>query len=172
METFSFYTYKPNRMAATQYDQRVREFIWNFKVGKQGASISAAQLVAKAVGDRDRNGVVLACIPARSQWLTARRYALFSREVCRLTGMDNAYRHIKVCGHRDGRHNICKGEHLANASYSVLLNASFFIGKRVIIFDDLITRGNTANSFADMLRKAGADVLGAVFLAHTASCTS
>lgn len=52
--------------------------------------------------------------------------------------------------------------------YGVSTDPDFFNGKNVILFDDLITTGTTAETFAEELEAVGANVLGAMFLARTA----
>lgn len=58
---------------------------------------------------------------------------------------------------------------LVSESYGYLVSADpeFFANKNVILFDDLITTGETANEFAAELESVGANVLGAMFLART-----
>ena len=43
----------------------------------------------------------------------------------------------------------------------------FFAGKNVILFDDLITTGTTAEEFAEELAAVDANVIGGLFLART-----
>lgn len=69
---------------------------------------------------------------------------------------------------REAKHN--NAQHIVSESFGYLVSADtdFFEGKNVILFDDLITTGATANEFAEELESAGANVLGAMFLARTA----
>lgn len=51
--------------------------------------------------------------------------------------------------------------------YRVALDREYFNGKKVIIFDDVVTSGATAREFANELAECGAQVMGAMFLART-----
>lgn len=48
------------------------------------------------------------------------------------------------------------------------IGSTLLPGKKVVIFDDLITSGRSAEAFRQMLEEAGAEVLGGIFLAETA----
>ena len=68
---------------------------------------------------------------------------------------------------REAKHN--NAHHIVSESfgYAASTDPEFFEGKNVILFDDLITTGATANEFAEELEAVGANVLGAMFLART-----
>lgn len=84
------------------------------------------------------------------------------------TGIQNGTTHVNIFGMREAKHN--NAQHIVSESFGYLVSADtdFFEGKNVILFDDLITTGATANEFAEELESAGANVLGAMFLARTA----
>ena len=46
-------------------------------------------------------------------------------------------------------------------------DSSFFNGKRVLLFDDILTQGHSYARFACALEKLGAEVLGGYFLGKT-----
>lgn len=73
----------------------------------------------------------------------------------------------ELFGKREAKHN--NPEHIVSESfgYAVSTDPDFFNGKNVILFDDLITTGTTAETFAEELEAVGANVLGAMFLART-----
>ena len=64
--------------------------------------------------------------------------------------------------HIDHVHEIADG-----ASECSHINDNELRGKKVLVVDDIVTTGKTANAFIDMLQTAGADVRGALFLAKT-----
>lgn len=80
---------------------------------------------------------------------------------------DNGTEHVNIFGKREAKHN--NPEHIVSESfgYAVSTDPDFFNGKNVILFDDLITTGTTAETFAEELEAVGANVLGAMFLART-----
>lgn len=95
------------------------------------------------------------------------RYEQFAAEVCRMTQMANAYKHIKVEGERLAIH-----EHKVSKTISKVqvlkFNSRFFNGRKVVIFDDVITKGTSFATMVDYLEELGATVVGGIFLAATA----
>lgn len=63
--------------------------------------------------------------------------------------------------HTSAFHFVCED------NYEVRVSADYFRGRKVIVFDDLITTGRTARKFAAQLTAAGAEVIGGLFLAET-----
>ena len=95
------------------------------------------------------------------------RYEQFAQEVCKATQMANAYKHIKVEGERLAihEHKVCK----TLSKVQVLkFNRRFFNGRKVIIFDDVITKGKSFATMVEYLEEMGAVVVGGIFLAATA----
>lgn len=80
--------------------------------------------------------------------------------------VQNGNEHLAIYGERTAKHlsadRVCE-----DFGYSVRLDRDYFKGKKVIIFDDVITSGATANEFASQLAECGAQVMGAMFLART-----
>ena len=95
------------------------------------------------------------------------RYEQFAQEVCKATQMANAYKYIKVEGERLAihEHKVCK----SISKVQVLkFNSRFFNGRKVIIFDDVITKGKSFSNMVEYLEEMGAKVVGGIFLAATA----
>lgn len=113
----------------------------------------------------------LVCIPASSEEKTQARYEQFAKDVCKATGMANAYKHIKVEGDRLAlhEHRVCKS---ISRVQVLKFNRNFFNGRKVIIFDDVITRGASFATMVSYLEEMGAQVVGGVFLAATSLETS
>lgn len=76
--------------------------------------------------------------------------------------------HVTIRGERQALHRTADHVVRECEGYFVNLDADFFRGRKVIVFDDLITSGKTAENFAQMLTEAGAEVVGGIFLARTA----
>ncbi|MCR4852479.1 MAG: phosphoribosyltransferase [Prevotella sp.] len=169
MIKFAFYTYLPNRLLrkATFEEQMTHNFILDFKDGRNYAKQKAARIVGNAISFKNSNDVVFCCIPASSAYATARRYKKFSAMVCELCGADNAFDHVHVYGKKTKKHN--SREHIVSdfADYNVVIDEDYFKGKRVVIFDDLVTTSETADRFKERIELAGGKVIGALFLAHT-----
>lgn len=164
---FSFYDYLPTKYEANKNEWKVRKLIWDFKDGKR--SLKVAKLVAQQI--RKQFGstcdtLTFACVPASSPEANAMRYEEFAEEVCRLTGAQNAYKAIRVEGERFCIHETKCGKSIATANI-IGFDKEFFNGKRVVVFDDVITRGFSYARFACELESFGAEVLGGYFLGRT-----
>lgn len=169
MIKFAFYTYLPARMLrkATFEEQLIHDFILDFKDGKDYAKVKAARIVGNSISFKDGSNVAFCCIPASSAYATARRYKKFSAMVCELCGAENAFDHVHVYGKKTKKHN--SREHIVSdfADYDVHIDEDYFKGKKVVIFDDLVTTSETADRFKERIELAGGKVIGALFLART-----
>jgi predicted amidophosphoribosyltransferase len=162
------YSYVPTRYRATDAEWRTRRFVWAFKDGHTEAQRYAVDVIVRTLKSQftDLNGVAFVCIPASSRDKNIRRYKNFSKCVCELTGMIDAFSYVKVEGERLAIHEYKSHKKVFNTSV-VTLSAKFFAGKNVVIFDDIITKGNSYQAFSHHLDSIGAHVKGGVFLAKT-----
>lgn len=76
----------------------------------------------------------------------------------------NGYKAVKVGGKRMTIHETKKGKSIQNTE-TVTLNTDFFNGKRVLVFDDILTKGHSYAQFACALEQLGA--VGGYFLGRT-----
>lgn len=164
---FSFFDYLPTKYDANKEEWKVRKLIWDFKQGKRSSKV--AKLVASQI--RKQFGstcdtLTFVCIPASNAEANALRYEEFAEEVCRLTGAQNAYKAIKVEGERLAIHETKCGKSITTVN-TISFDKEFFNGKRVVLFDDVITRGFSYARFACELEYFGAEVLGGYFLGRT-----
>ena len=152
--------------------ERHRQLVWNFKYSPERVSprkhVNALYEVVFPLAER-LNGafgeltqqLTLFCIPAsdtESQWL---RYREFTRMLCRLTGMDDAFTKVTLTADRTPKH--LGGERTDN----YILDGEWFQGRAVVVFDDVMTTGGSLDSAASKLQEAGAVVVAACFLGHT-----
>lgn len=163
----SFFDYLPMKYEATKKEWQVRQLIWDFKDGKRSRKV--AELVAKQI--RQQFGslcdtITFACIPASTAESNAIRYEEFAEEVCRLTGATNAYKAIAIEGERLAIHESKSGKTVESV-HIIKFNKEFFNGKKVVLFDDIITRGFSYARFACEIENFGAEVLGGYFLGKT-----
>ena len=107
--------------------------------------------------------LTLVCIPASSQAKTQARYEEFSDRICGETGMINAYSHISVVTEREERHLGGSGMNTNQLSF----DEDFFKGKYVLLFDDVITRGDSMRTFKSKMETLGAIVVGGLALGKT-----
>lgn len=171
MKTFNFYKYLPKRFFTVnpQYTA-TRKLVYAFKDGEKWATRYVADIVANLLlewyGDKTID-IVLVCAPCANQKKYNYRFMNFAADVTRRTRIQNGSAHVNIFGCRESKHR--NALHIVSESfgYTVNLDADFFKGKRVIVFDDLITSGATAEEFKEQLEVVGATVLGGLFLART-----
>ena len=164
---FSFFDYLPTKYEANPREWKIRKFIWGFKDGK--FTHEAAEIVARKLREvfgQDTQNIVFACIPASSAQKNEIRYRSFSDEVCRLAGTANAYHAISIEGSRLAIHETKSSKTVSNVEI-INFDKEFFKGKKVVVFDDIITQGYSYARFACMLESFGAQVLGGLFLSRT-----
>lgn len=171
MKTFNFYNYLPQRYAAIESDtEKVRNLVYNFKDGQKSAAIFVASQVVSLLwkwygcGCKD---ITIVCCPSSSASQYKKRFSYFSAVVANHCMAANAMKHVEIIGKREALHRTADHVVRDNANYRINLDAEFFKGRNVIIFDDLITSGATSENFAAQLTAAGANVLGGLFLART-----
>ena len=162
------YTYIPTSVQATGQAWGIRKKVWKFKDGDVTTSSEVAQWVSETLDENlpGLEDLTLVCIPASTKQKTCMRSEQFSGEVCKATKMANAYKHIKVEGERLAlhEHKVCK----SISKVSVLkFDAKFFNGRKVVIFDDVITKGKSFANMVEYLESMGAIVVAGIFLAVT-----
>lgn len=174
--TYLFYYYPNNsEIVATQEDWNNRWIVWNFKNDPARISSSAhANTLNKVIpmiknkllstfSEESLKYLTLVCIPASSQAKTEARYEEFSSKICEELGMINAYPHIKVTEERMERHLGGTSTDTDKLSF----DNAFFKGKYVLLFDDVITRGDSMNTFKRKMESLGATVVGGLCLGRT-----
>ncbi len=140
--------------------------VWNFKNDPEKTPEKAHQRVLDRVipefagilkdtfGEESLKYLTLVCIPASTQIKNDARYKEFSERLCQETGMENGFDYTHVTVSREARHNGGE-EGVVNYSF----DDSFFNGKRVILLDDIITKGNSMRIAKAKLEKLGAQVI-------------
>lgn len=160
---------------ATEAEWDDRWTVWNFKntPGKTSATehMSAlnnvlpqikARLIA-TFGKESLKYLTLVCIPASSAVKTERRYKEFSNRLCNETGMENSYDKIRVISSSSEKKFGGSGITTDNVSF----DSSFFRGKYVLLFDDVITRGDSMLRFKHKMEALGAIVVGGFSIGKT-----
>lgn len=171
MKTASFYSYLPKRYTTDNVQtERIRRFIYSFKRGDRHAVDFAIKIVSECLNKwygASNQDYVLVCVPAATSAKYNRRFKRFAEEVSKRTGIQNGTAHVNIFGMREAKHN--NAAHIVSESYGyyVSTDPDFFAGKNVILFDDLITTGATAEEFAEELAVVDANVIGGLFLART-----
>lgn len=169
----AIYDYLPVRLEATKKQWSVRRFVWHFKDGDKKASLFAAEIVAaqilKTYGTAAEH-MMFVCVPASSAEKNRRRYKEFSKRVCELTGMANGFSTVTVSGEKLAVHECKSYAKKIYNTRTVTLKTKILKGKKVVLFDDIITKGMSYARFAAAVENIGAAVVGGVFLAKTMVC--
>lgn len=144
-----------------------RYTVWNFKntPGKTDEDDHQATLddviprikskLCSTFGESSLKYLTLVCIPASSSVKTELRYKEFSERLCEETGMENAYSHLSVTKASEEKKFGGHGIMTNNISF----DEDFFKGKYVLLFDDVITKGESMLRFKLKMERLGAIVV-------------
>lgn len=171
MKKSYFFDYIPFRyQMVTEEDERIRAFVHGFKDGDKQVGKRVADLVVDEILSQYGSGssnLVFVCVPASDSKKNAKRFSYFCKIVSTMLHQENAYKHIHVFGFRESKH--LNSDHIVHdtSCYQVVIDNHFFKGKKVILFDDLITTGKSSTLFKSQLEEAGADVISCIFLAKS-----
>lgn len=178
---FSFYYYYPTTCdwEATTHDWDIRNLVWDFKFNPVNREINDFNYSNKAEADRrvladlkyallqifdkeELKKITFFCVPASTHEVNERRYAKFSQNVCNELGMINAYKYLNFVQDATG------AKHIGGEGNQVLnIDNEFFKNKIVIMFDDIITTGNSILKFKEILENVGAHVIAALSIGKT-----
>lgn len=160
---------------ATQSEWNDRWTIWNFKNTPDKTSETEHQealddviprikeILISTFGQANLSKLTLVCIPASNQINTKRRYEEFSNRLCHETGLINSYERIKVIHERNARHTGGTGLQTEFLAF----DESFFKDRYVILFDDVITRGDSMCIFRRKMESLGATVIAGLSIGKT-----
>ena len=160
---------------ATEDEWEDRWTVWNFKntPGKTSSADheSALRLVLPQIktklvstfGTSNLRKLTLVCIPASSAEKTRARYKDFSQRICRETGMTNAFDYLQVVSASEEKKFGGTGITANNVSF----DPDFFRGKYVLLFDDVITKGESMLRFKRKMEELGAIVVGGMSIGKT-----
>ena len=169
------FDYIPINYPATNEESKNRILVWDFKntPGKtlpgahQIALKEVISMITKKILDTFEKEclkhLTLVCIPASTQVKTKARYEEFAKSVCEETGMINAFPYISVVEERSERH---LGGTCMNID-QISFDDDFFKGKFVLLFDDVITKGNSMRKIKQKMESLGATVVGGLALGKT-----
>ena len=147
-------------------DWEKRNLISNFKgnseltteIDHQLALHTAIEMVTNRIGEvfGEPKDLTLVCVPASKKFHTERRFKEFSETVCKLTGLENAYEHFG--------YEVVEDEDEPDILH---VDEPFFEGKKVLVFDDLISTGGSICNFVNKINSLGANVTAAMALGKT-----
>lgn len=160
---------------ATEDEWEDRWTVWNFKntPGKTSSTDYEAALetvipqiksrLMSTFGETLLKNITLVCIPASSSAKTKARYEVFSHRICNETGMSNAYNFMQVTSSSAEKKFGGSGITANNVSF----DADFFRDKYVLLFDDVITKGESMLRFKRKMEELGAHVIGGMSIGKT-----
>jgi len=116
-------------------------------------------------GSENMSYLTLVCLPASTKSKNEARYKDFSQRLCKVTCIENGFDHIHII--KDGLSKNSPENTTGHSIQPVVRFDDWFNDKYVLLFDDVITRGNTMLKYKTMLEKKGATVVGGYALGKT-----
>lgn len=157
--------YLPVRYSATYSQKEDRSAVYRFKDGScEDRIFDRFVNIIKQIVGYNKSEYVICFIPASSQARTSARYSSLAGRLENVTGVKASLNAIKrtvdtVPGYKNGK--------TMDTVSGLSFDPYCFRGKRVILIDDVITRGRTFCQTANELLDNGAsDVIG-LFVAKT-----
>lgn len=163
---------------ATEQEWQNRRTVWNFKNNKDSITASKHQDALHRVILQIRRKLftvsearrlpflTLVCLPASTKAKNEARYKEFSDRLCAETGMENGYGHIHY--QKDG---MSKNDPQNSTGKSILPIITFddewFSGRYVLLFDDVVTKGDTMLRYKRLMERMGAIVVGGMCVGKT-----
>lgn len=175
------YYYYPTtcEFVATEEEWQHRRLIWNFKndtdkdidPSEHKAAVDKViplikQKLIDSFGIDYLQFITLVCIPASTSSNNYSRYYDFSGRICEETYMKNGFNHMYIM--RDGiskKHP--KNQTGQSVQPIVQYEDNYFRGKYVLLFDDVVTMGDTMLRYKNDMEKMGAIVIGGMCLGKT-----
>ena len=146
----------------TEEDWMDRHEVWHFKDGNCSSRILRG--LAQGIRQLSSPSCVVCFVPASTKAKTESRYAGVASKLQEMTGIPCSYQAIikatdSQAGHLGGRQ--------VDPAAAFTFDADFFRGKKVILIDDVVTRGNTLEGTARRLLEKGAREVVALTVART-----
>ena len=142
-----------------------RKDVFNFKDGSAPVSVKTGLLSKiRNIVSTNPSQWVVCFIPASTKAKTFNRFSSLALYLSREAGCDVYIDAIvnsvdTEAGHISGKSN--------NPTQNFVINTAYIKGKRVIVIDDVITRGRTFDDTADKLLQTGATSVQGLFVAKT-----
>jgi ATP-dependent DNA helicase RecQ len=133
---------------------KFRRIIWEFKEGNNSDSI--AEALSEGIGEikeiTNNDEWTLCCIPSSTAMRTQIKYNNFCEVFCRITNISNGFAYISNKYYREAR----KLEQKGIFQTKDLNFSKDIIDRKILLFDDLISDGETFLSIAEHLKSLGA----------------
>ena len=156
--------YLPVRYQANAQQLADRQTCYNFKDGNINDEVKSGFLnKIQEITNGEKTGWAICFIPASTKSKTQTRYKKLAEAIQAsgyMVAIDAIYNeHDHEAGHLTGK--------TGNPIEGFGLNTSGIAGKKIIVIDDIITRGKTFQMVAEKLMAMGATTVTGLFLAKT-----
>lgn len=163
----SFFRYVPKCEGDDNHatESALRELLWSLKNGEKDVCDAFTQLLFRFLHRHLRQTcklTTLAFVPSSTEKSTFARWDKMSKELSEMLGCDNGFEYLMPARESVPRHFIGKGR-----PRPLDLDEDFFVGKKIILIDDLINTGETMCQVIDELENAGGEVVLCIAIAHT-----
>ena len=161
-----FRIYYPKRYEIGSSDKKIRDEIYEFKNGVSFDKFlnEIKDWFLEDYGDYQLNGIIFLPIPASNRKVNEKRYKKFCELLCEELKIENGYDYISMKNNNSPNH---LKDNIKSKKYEFILNKEKLKGKRIIVFDDILTSGKTFYSLATTLEALNCKIRLAIFLART-----
>lgn len=142
------------------------QMIYDFKEGRNTRIMADnfAHAFINKFGKREKEEYVFMPIPASTVVKNEKRFRLFCKLVCDALDFENGYESVSLMSDRQS----FKGLHKElNKISNLQFNSMAIKGKKVILFDDVITSGASFKQMSNKIKSLGATKVFGFFLAMT-----
>lgn len=163
---------------ASEEEWSIRRLVWNFKNDpdrhiaffehNNALSVVIPQIkrrLTDAFGEDSLPFLTLVCLPASTNAKNQARYEEFARRLCEETGMEDSFSHIVIT--KDGMSKKDPRNMTGSSIQPEIRIDSWFKGKQVLLFDDIVTKGNTMLRYKRLMERVGATVIGGFSIGKT-----
>lgn len=173
---FYLYNYYPLtcNFSISPEEWNIRKIVWDFKNNPDKTSVEANRSALfyiinflmdflKITFGKHLPELTLVCIPASTLVKNEARYKMFSELLCRFSGIANAYPQIQIIQDKIEKREGGTGIDFAN----IVFNENFFKNRNILLFDDVVTSGDSMKKFDLKMRELGANVVGGISIGKT-----
>ena len=167
-----FFKYFPKRIKNVGEDAvNAQDLIFAFRDGEAGAYEEIAQMTAEWLKEKygeDVSNIIIVCVPTSDKDNYNKRFQPFCQRLCELCKIKNGFPYVCILDDRKAVHKQRHGKNREEVKLQpIFLDEKNLKGKKVCIFDDIITTGKSFSDFASQLENVGAIVVGGVFVGKT-----
>lgn len=165
-----FYKYYPESRYSSHeidiLDINNRQLIWDFKDGRSYATAKVTDMVCQYLDSIKElcaiaNRIVFTCAPASNQYAYENRFRIFSDSICQKLGYLNAYEHLHIASYSLPKHRGGSGD----IDYNI--DPQIFKDNYIILFDDIVTSGETILSFARRIEQINGKIIAIISIGKT-----